>query len=203
MRDRYIIVDDFYSNPDKLVESALDSIKKEKLPRGTYAGVMTTNSYLGESLRDVFQKLTMEPSIDASTNACGRVRFTLPEDPFNFHIHYDVDLQTKWAGVVYLSKDHPEGIEGTAFWKHKRTGLEIAPNSPETFAKYGWSDFIDLRTFLETEGLDESLWEKTLSIPYKYNRLVLFRPWLLHSPGPAFGNTIENSRKVQTIFLGN
>ncbi len=202
MLNRYLIVDDFYNDPDQLVEVALASVKNEALPRGNYAGVMTKESYLGEQHREIFKKLTLEPSIDSSTNANGKIRFTQEKDPFKFHIHYDVDVETKWAGVIYLSKNHPE-TEGTSFWKHKRTGLEIAPNTPEGFAKYGWSSFHDLRAFLETEGLDESLWEKTLSVPYKYNRLVLFRPWVLHSPGPAFGDTLETSRVVQTIFLGN
>lgn len=202
MRNRYIVVDDFYNDPDGLVQAAKDSINKEQLPRGAYAGVMTTQTYLGEGLRESVQKLTLEPSINSSTNANGRIRFTQVGDPFRFHIHYDVDMETKWAGVVYLSKDHPE-VEGTNFWRHLRTGLEVAPNTVEGFAKYGWSDFKDLRAFLETEGLDESLWEKTLSIPYKYNRLVLFRPWLLHSPGPAFGDKLDNARVIQTLFLGN
>ncbi|MEQ8315023.1 MAG: DUF6445 family protein [Gammaproteobacteria bacterium] len=202
MLNRYIIVDDFYNDPDKLVEVALESIKQKELPRGNYAGIMTTEAFLGEQHREIFKKLTMEPSINSSTNANGKIRFTRPEDPFKFHIHYDVDMETKWAGVVYLSKDHPD-VEGTSFWKHKRTGMEIAPNTPEAFAKYGWSSFEDLRKFLEVEGLDESLWEKTLTVPYKYNRLVLFRPWLLHSPGPAFGDSLETSRKIQTLFLGN
>ncbi|MEQ8955881.1 MAG: DUF6445 family protein [Pseudomonadales bacterium] len=202
MINRYIIVDDFYTDPDKLVEVALEAIKQEELPRGNYAGVMTTKAYLGEQHRDIFRQLTMEKSITSSTNANGKIRFTKADDPFRFHIHYDVDVETMWAGVVYLSKEHPE-TEGTCFWRHKRTGLEIAPNTVEGFAKYGWQNFEDLRKFLETEGLDESLWEKTLSIPYKYNRLILFRPWLLHSPGPAFGDTLENCRVIQTLFLGN
>ena len=203
MQNRFIVVDDFYGNPERLVEEALKAIKQEELPRGNYAGIMTKQAYLSPQVRDIFQKLCLEPSINSSTNANGRIRFTVPDDPFKFHIHYDVDMETKWAGVVYLSEDHPKGIEGTAFWRHKRTGLEIAPNTPEGFAKYGWKNFDDLRKFLETEGLDESLWEKTFSIPYKFNRLVLFRPWLLHSPGPAFGNSLETSRKIQTLFLGN
>lgn len=202
MLNRYIIVDDFYNNPDELVRVALSSMREEDSPDGGYAGVMTTSSFLGENLRDAFQKLTQEPSINSSTNANGRLRFTRANDSFKFHIHYDVDVETKWAGVVYLSKNHPK-TDGTCFWRHLRTGLEVAPNTVEGFAKYGWKNFRDLKAFLETEGLDESLWEKTFSIPYKYNRLVLFRPWLLHSPGPAFGESLESSRIVQTIFLGN
>lgn len=202
MINRYIIVDDFYNDPDELVRVALSSMRAEDSPTGNYAGVMTTESYLGENVREVFKKLTLEPSINSSTNANGRIRFTKANDSFKFHIHYDVDVETKWAGVVYLSKDHPK-TEGTCFWRHLRTGLEVAPNTVEGFAKYGWRDFQDLKKFLETEGLDESLWEKTFTVPYKYNRLVLFRPWLLHSPGPSFGDSLESSRKVQTLFLGN
>lgn len=202
MLNRYIIVDDFYDDPDGLVEAALSSMEGKQPPAGNYAGVMTEQAFLGEPLREVFQKLTLEPTLNSSTNANGRIRFTKENDPFKFHIHYDVDMETKWAGVVYLSKDYPK-TEGTCFWKHLRTGLEVAPNTVEGFAKYGWKNFQDLKDFLATEGLDESLWKKTLSIPYKYNRLVLFRPWLLHSPGPAFGDTLGSSRIVQTLFMGN
>lgn len=130
MRDRYIIVDDFYGNPDELVRVALAGLKEENSPTGGYAGVMTTEYFLGPESRDVFQKLTLEPSVNSSTNANGRLRFTRENDTYKFHIHYDVDMQTKWAGVVYLSKDHPE-TEGTCFWRHKRTGLEVAPNTVE------------------------------------------------------------------------
>lgn len=201
MLNRFIVVDDFYNNPDELVRVAQESLSEEDSPTGNYAGVMTTGSFLSEQHREIFQQLTLEPSLNSSTNANGRIRFTKENDTFKFHIHYDVDMKTKWAGVVYLSKDHPK-TDGTSFWRHLKTGLEIAPNTIEGFAKYGWKNFHDLKAFLETEGLDESLWEKTFTVPYKYNRLVLFRPWLLHSPGPSFGDSIETSRKVQTIFLG-
>lgn len=202
MLNRFIIVDDFYNHPDELVKVAMDAVKGEESPTGNYAGIMTTNAFIGEQHWQIFQQLTMEPKLHSSTNANGRIRFTKANDSFKFHIHYDVDMKTKWAGVVYLSKDHPP-TDGTCFWRHLRTGLEIAPNTVEGFAKYGWRSFQDLKAFLETEGLDESLWEKTFTVPYKYNRLVLFRPWLLHSPGPSFGDTLETSRKVQTLFLGN
>ena len=202
MRDRYIIIDDFYDNPDELVKVALSSMKEEDSPTGNYAGVMTTEAFFGPQHSEIFKQLTQEPSIGSSTNANGRLRFTRANDSFKMHIHFDVENTTRWAGVVYLSKEHPV-TDGTCFWKHLRTGLEAAPNTVEGFAKHGWSSFTDFRTFLEEEGLDESLWEKTFTVPYKYNRLVLFRPWLLHSPGPSFGDTLESCRIVQTLFLGN
>ena len=202
MLNRYIIIDDFYNEPDQLVQIALDSLSEKDSPTGNYAGLMTTESFFGDQHREILKQLTLEPSIDSSTNANGRLRFTRANDTFKMHIHFDVENTTRWAGVLYLSKNHPK-VDGTCFWKHLKTGLEAAPNTPEGFAKHGWKDFRDFRTFLATEGLDESLWEKQLVIPYKYNRLVLFRPWLLHSPGPSWGDTAENSRIVQTLFLGN
>ena len=49
MLNRYIIVDDFYGNPDQLVEVALNSVKKEEeeSPLGNYAGIMTKDYFLG------------------------------------------------------------------------------------------------------------------------------------------------------------
>lgn len=201
MQNRFLIVDDFYNDPDELVRIASESFSEENSPDGNYAGMMTTKSFFGEQHRKIFAQLMMEQALDSSTNANGRLRFSKANDPYKMHIHFDVENTTKWAGVVYLSKNHPE-TDGTCFWKHLKTGLESAPNTVEGFAKHGWSSFRDFRAFLAVEGLDESLWEKTFSIPYKYNRLVLFRPWLLHSPGPAFGDSLETSRIVQTLFLG-
>lgn len=201
MINQYHIIDDFYSNPDEVVKFALESIKEREL-KGNFAGVMTPTSFLAESLRGYFQKLLQEPSIDASTNACGRIRFSKESDSCKLNIHFDTDVNTKWAGVVYLSKDHPN-IDGTSFWKHLRTGLEEIPKTAEGFSRYGWNTVEDVANFLTTEGKDESLWEKTFSVPYKYNRLVLFRPWLFHSPGKSFGNSLESSRMVQTLFFGN
>lgn len=201
MMNRYYIIDDFYNNSDELVKFGLDSVK-EGGKKGNFAGVMTPTSFLAESLREIFQKLLLETSIDSSTNACGRIRFSKANDSFKLHIHFDTDVKTKWAGVVYLSKNHPD-IEGTSFWKHKRTGLEEIPRTAEGFSRYGWNSSQDVANFLRTEGKDESLWVKTLSVPYKYNRLVLFRPWLFHSLGKSFGNSLESSRMVQTLFFGN
>jgi len=202
MLNRYIIIDDFYDNPDELVRVALGSLNEEDSPSGNYAGVMTKESYFGKQHCEMFKQITQEASINPSTNANGRLRFTRANDSFKMHIHFDVENTTRWAGVVYLSKNHPN-TDGTCFWKHLKTGLEAAPNTVEGFAKHGWSSFKDFRAFLAAEGIDESLWEKTFAIPYKYNRLVLFRPWLLHSPGPSFGDSLESSRIVQTLFLGN
>lgn len=201
MLNRYLIVDDFYTYPDELVEIALHSASGKTL-RGNYAGIMTARTFLTPEHRELFRTLLNETSIESATGLNGKIRFSRETDSFKQNIHFDGGRNTKWSGVVYLSKDHPN-VDGTIFWKHRRTGLEEIPRTTEGLAKHGWTTYDDLKGFLENDGTDATLWEKTLTVPYRYNRLVLFRPWLFHSPGEAFGQTLSSARKVQTIFLGN
>lgn len=201
MINRYYIIDDFFKNPEQLVEAALESAARQT-PSGNYAGVTTSETFLSEQQRVILQQITQEPSIRPSTDANGKIRFTKEKDSFRQYIHVDLSTITKWAGVVYLSKEHPK-VDGTTFWKHLRTGLEEMPKTREGLSEQGWTTKEDLRDFLETDGVNESLWKKTFTVPYKFNRLVLFRPWVFHAPGPAFGDTLNTARVVQTLFLGN
>jgi len=201
MLNRYFVVDDFYDDPDRLVEAALSSAR-DRAVRGSYAGVMTHDAFLTTDHREFFETLLQESRLESATAMNGKIRFTRIGDPCTQHIHFDGGLDTLWAGVIYLSRQHPS-VEGTTFWRHRRTTLEEAPRRTEQLARLGWRREEDPQRFLETEGLDEACWEKTLVIPFKYNRLILFRPWLFHAAGPAFGNSLESSRIVQTFFLGH
>ncbi len=200
MLNRFYVVDNFYDNPDELVRVALAGVDDNS--RGNYAGLMTGDSFLSEHQRTFFMGLLQEPSINSATHLNGKLRFTLPSDSFSQHIHVDAGIDTRWAGVVYLSKEHPK-VDGTVFWKHKKRGLEEMPRTREGLAAQGWHTGDDIKHFLETDGVDESLWEKTFVVPFKYNRLIIFRPWIFHSPGAAFGDSLKSSRIVQTLFLGN
>ncbi len=33
-------------------------------------------------------------------------------------------------------------------------------------------------------------------VPMKFNRLVLFEPWLWHAAGPGFGDSVSNGRLI-------
>ena len=121
------------------------------------------------------------------------------------YIHFDPAPGQIWAGLVYLSLqqdiDSAESTTnhcGTEFWQHRRTGLDCIPLCQDQQRRHG---FHDLRVFLETDGLDPSLWNQTLYVPPRFNRMVLFRPWMFHSPGHGFGTTRENCRLVQLFFL--
>lgn len=198
-----IVIDDFYPDPDRIYDM-IYSISTEDSTGGNYSGVMSDESFFTSDHQKIFQYITNEKVVPA-TSFNGKIRFSLASDKGKQHIHFDPGLNSTWAGVCYLQKpEHydPENDNGTIMWKHKRTGLTSIPMSQEGIEKYGWKDTEDLINFLETDGVDESLWEKTLEVPYKYNRLVLFRPWMFHSPGKNFGDKKENCRVIQTFFLG-
>lgn len=196
--ERMYIVDDFYTNPDQVRNHAL-SLQRNETSQGNYAGVMTADNFLTQDHIDTISQLVGH-YVTPSTGFTGKFRFTKESDPYKQDIHFDPgDNNCAWAGVVYLTPDI-ENTDGTIFWKHKRTGLESIPRTLEGIAEHGWGGEGDLKRFLDTEGADHSYWNKTLTVPYKYNRLVLFRPWMFHSPGKPFGDAIENSRLVQTFF---
>lgn len=196
--DRMIIVDNFYKNPDMIRQFAL-SQETTETSDGNYAGVMTHNNFLTQEHIDTFSQL-FGHGVFPSTLFTGKFRFTKEGEIGTQDIHFDPgDNNSCWAGVVYLTPN-VENTEGTIFWKHKRTGLEAIPRTLDGIQEYGWNGVDDLKTFLDTDGVDHSLWEKTFTVPYKYNRMVMFRPWMFHSPGPAFGDTLENSRLIQTFF---
>jgi hypothetical protein len=191
------IVNDFYTNPD-LIRNYAISMQRESESKGNYAGVMTDNSFLTQEHIDIIGQLVGH-KVSPNSPFTGKFRFTKKNDKYNQDIHFDTEYNGAWAGLVYLTPNI-EDKEGTIFWKHKRTGLESIPRKFEEINQYGWKDIPDLATFLNTEGIDHSYWVKTLTIPYRYNRLVLFRPWMFHSPGPAFGDKIEDCRLIQTFF---
>jgi hypothetical protein len=199
-----IVIDDFYPEPDE-IHDMIYKMPTENKSGGNYSGVMTENAFFTKEHQQIFQYITGDKLVPA-TSLCGKIRFSLETDRASQHIHFDPGANSVWAGVCYLQKTEHYGSAdnpyGTLMWKHNRTGLSSIPMTQEGIETHGWHNVEDLRNFLETDGLNESLWERTLNVPYRYNRLVLFRPWMFHSPGKNFGTAKENCRIIQTFFLG-
>lgn len=198
MFERMYVVDGFYSDPDSVRNHAL-SLSRNDESQGNYAGVMTNDIFLTQEHIDSVSRLVGH-KVKPSTPFTGKFRFTKQGDLSKQDIHFDPgDNNCAWASVVYLTPN-VENTDGTIFWKHNRTGLEAIPRTLEGINQHGWKDTDDLKVFLDTDGMDHSLWTKTMAVPNRYNRLVMFRPWLFHSPGPSFGDNIETSRLIQTFF---
>lgn len=112
------------------------------------------------------------------------------------YIHSDRETGD-FTVVVYLSEhEHEDNGDpsGTAFWKHKATGLTEMPSfeqmrdEPERFAQ--------LRA--DMVSADPAAWEQVAFIPAKFNRAVIFRAPLFHSrcPREGFGETPSAGRMV-------
>ena len=193
-----IIVDNFLDNPDKIRELALKQ-EYELFGGKNWPGRDSKNSYGEKEMTQacsavVGEQLTIKPE-----NKCSYFRIAKEGQYGRQHIHFDPNPGLIWAGVLYLTPIfHPTA--GTKFWKHKETGWETAPTNEEG-AKYGIKSHNDMFHFFNTEGKDESKWICTDNIGFKYNRLVMFNPFLWHSNGDWFGDTYDNCRLVQLFFF--
>lgn len=198
IKDQFIIVDNFYKQPNDVRNFAL-AMEKEPESGGNYAGIMTNNHFLTQEHMEIISKVVGH-HVKPSTGFTGKFRFTTTADSYVQDIHFDPgDNNCVWAGVCYLTPiDFP--ADGTIFWKHNRTGLTSIPLTLDGLTANGFSPET-LKDFLNTDGVTHSLWTKTFTVPYQFNRLVLFRPWMFHSPGVAFGNSIDTARVVQTFFF--
>ena len=95
-----------------------------------------------------------------------------------------------WSGILYLSR--PEDCPGgTDFFRHRPTGTDRAPVSSAELAALGYASFDEMRRELvEKDSMDDDKWELTSTVPMRFNRLVLLRPWLWHTAGPGFGDSL-------------
>jgi hypothetical protein len=66
----------------------------------------------------------------------------------------------------------------------------------------GYSSYEEMqRDILDKDALDRSKWELTMTVPMRFNRLVLLQPHYWHTSGPGFGNSVENGRLVYLMFF--
>jgi len=168
-----IVIDDFFKDPDSIVEFANRQVFEENDPEKTksyWQGLRTKELHnvnrekTNEITKEFFYKLFFD-------NFEESVKYNLTYKwaaKFYFHkvskkINFDYKLFHKdssiYAGVVYLNKNPPSD-----------TGTFI-------IKKYD-----------------------VISIENKYNRLVLYNSDYLHSPMGGFGEG-ENSRLTLTLFI--
>ena len=197
-RRNLIVVDNFLEDPDGIREYAL---KQQYERRGgrNWPGRDSLETHGGEEITRACSEVVGEELAIKSENKCSYFRITKEGEHGRQHIHFDPNPGLVWAGVLYLTPTfHPTG--GTKLWKHKETGWEFAPTQEEG-EEYGLRSHGDMLQFFNTEGKDESKWICTDNISFKYNRLVMFNPFLWHSNGDWFGDVWDNARLVQLFFF--
>ena len=193
-----IVVDDFLDDPYILRDAALGLTYPEV--KATYPGRNSEERINLEGLNDEVSRLVGEPLVPMAHNqAHGKFRIALASDTGTAKVHVD---PSHWSGILYLSR--PEDCRGgTEFFRHIPTNTERAPYSDKECAdKFGVpSAFQWTSELLDRDTADDSKWEMTMRVPMRFNRLILLRPWLWHTAGESFGDSLENGRLVYLMFF--
>jgi hypothetical protein len=197
MHTTFLVVDDFLDNAEALREHAL---KLEYPPlQGQFPGRNSLQRINIDGLTEAVSSLLGERLIAASPpQSHAKTRLTLAADKGRGKVHVD---ESHWSGILYLSREE-DCRGGTEFFRHKRTGLDRFPFAPEDLARGGFSSHAEAhRALIEEDGTNDDSWELTMTIPMRFNRLLLLRPWLFHTAGPGFGDRAENARLVYLMFF--
>ena len=192
-----IIVDDFMKNPEELRATALRMTYPEH--QGAFPGRNSLERLSVSGLDAEVSRLVGEPLEPISPPLShGKCRITLATDVGTGRVHTD---PSHWSGILYLSR--PQDCRGgTQFFRHIPTNSDRAPVTRQELAAMGFSSQEEAhREIIERDSLDESKWELTMEVPMRFNRLILLRPWLWHTAGPAFGDRLENGRLVLLMFF--
>lgn len=199
MQRSLIVVDDFINNAGQLRDAALKLEYPDPPAEAYYSGRNSAQRVNLEGVTEQVSRLTGEPLEPVPGTGHGKFRLTLEGDEGRGDIH--IDSQCHWSGIFYLSR--PEDCRGgTEFFRHKPTGMERCPLTPEELAAAGMQSFDDIvDNIMKPHSRDRSKWEQTMLVPMKFNRLILFRPWFWHGAGPGFGDHSENARLIYLLFF--
>ncbi|MEL6687895.1 MAG: DUF6445 family protein [Pseudomonadota bacterium] len=198
MRPNFMIIDDFLSNPYDVRRQALALNYDPALKKGNYPGLISSAPLNVEATERSVSKLLGTPLTAAPGTSHGHCRLTLSGNKGKSGVHIDPCF---YSGILYLSlPEHCRG--GTDFFRHKRTGLESVPMNELNLVKSGYSDPNHLiEDVVNKDTLRPSQWERTMRAPMRFNRLILFSPWMFHNAAPAFGKTPETGRLVCLLFF--
>ena len=194
-----IVVDDFLSrrDADALRNTALQLTYPDQ--QGAFPGRNSLERIEIDGLSQAVSRLVGEPLKPVSPpQSHAKFRVTLAADKGKAKVHID---QAYWSGILYLSR--PEDCQGgTEFFRHLPTNTDRAPLTDAEVTAMGFSSLQEMhRDIIEKDSVDDSKWEMTMRVPMRFNRLIMLRPWLWHTAGPAFGDRIENGRLVYLMFF--
>jgi hypothetical protein len=193
-----IVVDDFMLDAHAVRDAALRLTYPDL--QGAFPGRNSLQRLTIDGLEEQVSRIVGEPLVPISPlQSHAKCRITLAADVGRAKVHID---QAFWSGILYLSR--PEDCRGgTEFFRHRRTNTDRAPVSVEELNAMGYATMDELHAdIIERDSVDDAAWEMTMQVPMRFNRLVLLRPWLWHTAGEAFGDSMENGRLVYLMFFG-
>lgn len=196
----YIIIDDFLDQPEVLRNPALKLSYPSLGFETNFPGRNASQAVVVPELEVVISKIVGEKLKPKTGTSHGKFRLTLAGDKGAAGVHLD---DCAWSGILYLTPDEfCQG--GTHFYRHKATNMDRAPITVEELQALGMSSMQEVwDNIVDKDTNNPEKWEHLMTVPMKYNRLVLFRPWLFHNAGQGFGDNVENGRLIYPLFFEN
>ena len=179
---RFLVVDNFYKNPESIRNFALSLNFNEH--KAYHKGKRTDECYRFPGLKEAFEKALGGVKITNwekyGTNGC--FQHCVAGDQLVYHC----DTQ-QYAGIIYLTPDAPQQT-GTSFYRSQYTKkMKVSEHEHSIVFRNGY--------------LDPTEFDLVDTIGNVYNRLVLFDAQLIHAASEYFGNTLKNSRLFQLFFF--
>lgn len=181
------IVDNFYEDPFKIRQFALNQQYLEGgLGRG-FIGRRTEKQFLFPTLKKRFEQIMGRSIVEWESHGMnGRFQIAWSGEPLVYHC----DSQ-RWAGMLYLTPNAPYSC-GTSLLAHKVTRAR-------SYYDTGWD-----ASWTNVPGdphLDGTPFEPVDVLGNVFNRLVIFDASCIHSASQYFGTVKENSRLWQMFFF--
>ncbi|HYE88148.1 MAG TPA: DUF6445 family protein [Vicinamibacterales bacterium] len=194
----FIMIDDFLPEPEAARRQAVQLNYDRALKDGNYPGVLSDRPLPIQGLDEAVSKVLGVPVEGAPGTVHGHCRLTLRSERGLSGVHID---PTFYSGILYLSApEHCRG--GTDFYRHRRTGLDRVPANPLELVRAGYNDVNELiEDVVNRDTMKPARWEKTFTAPMRFNRLILFSPWMFHNSAAGFGDRPDNGRLVYLMFF--
>ncbi len=188
-----IVIDDFLGEPQALRDAAL----KQNYPAAEtpqfYPGRDSGYPQVINGFDQKIAELIGEPVVPVPTSSHAHFRLALEGDTGSEGVHID---NVHWTVILYLTlPEHCRG--GTHLFRHIETNTDHAPYNAAELAELGFSSqqqFLD--EVINKNTNDRSKWEELMTIPMRFNRLVIIKPQQYHDAGVSFGDSAENGRLI-------
>lgn len=180
----FLVVDNFYENPDEVRRIALEQSYSPDLRY--HKGQRTTTKFFAEGTKQRFEALLGRKITNwTEYEYNGIFQFCTAEDPIVYHS----DIQS-YAAAVYLTPDAPVQC-GTAFYRSREY--------PEV-RKVHVND-ANYNDIFQNNYYDKTRFEQVDVVGNVYNRLAMWDARLIHSASEYFGTDKTNSRLFHLFFF--
>ncbi len=188
-----MIVDDFLPNPHKVREAALaQEYPKLDTPQ-FYPGRDSKHRQIINGYDQLISEIIGEPVEPVFTSSHAKFRLALDGDKGTESVHID---NVHWTAILYLTL--PEHCQdGTHLFRHKATNSDHAPYNSMELEAMGFpsqQQFLDDVINKNTNNPDA--WEHLMTVPMRFNRLLIIKPQQYHDAGLSFGDSPENGRLI-------